>query len=331
MIIISKCPYRISLLGGSTDLEWFTNENKRGFCIGFTINYFSRVIVTYRSESFIRGLLNYSSREEYKNIDGISHPIIRSTLKRFSIKKPIELCSFGDTIGGSGLGSSSAFTAALIKGINKLNNKIIPNKEVAHIASEIEINDLNNPIGRQDQYLCALGGINFLEFQNPSRVNQVFYPELVKPLENFIKKLYIVNTKITRSANENLQNIKDEKSSFNQIKNILTITDNFINQSKGLNNKEVENLLNYSMIKAWDIKKKMIGVLNEDLMNIEQKLKNNGFTVLKLLGAGGGGYFLVKYEDEDNQFNNSLSNLKRFGLDIKEVNISKEGCTAWEC
>lgn len=329
MIVVARCPYRISLLGGSSDLDWFVNSNKRGLSIGFSIEYFSRVVLTYRDKSYLRGILNYSSREEYTNIDGISHPIIRTTLKKLSIQKPLELSSFGDSIGGSGLGSSSAFTAALIKGISKLNNKEISNSKVAHIASEIEINDLCNPIGRQDQYLCSLGGINFLEFKHPSKVTQLCKPELIKPIENFVDNLYIVNTKITRSANENLRILKDEKTSFSSIKKILELADRFIADSEGLSTLEIENLLNSYMLKAWNIKKNMVGILNEELINIEKKLEENGFNVLKLLGAGGGGYFLVRYTGKE--LNNATFSLKKQNLELENIIISKEGCVSWKC
>ena len=86
MIIISRCPYRVSLLGGSSDLDWYVNQYGYGISIGFSIKLFTRVIVSYRELSD-RGILNYSSREEYKDIDSISHPIIRACLKRFDIRK----------------------------------------------------------------------------------------------------------------------------------------------------------------------------------------------------------------------------------------------------
>ena len=86
MIIISRCPYRVSLLGGSSDLDWFVNQYGHGLSLGFSIKLYSRVIVSYK-ESNERGILNYSSREEYKNIESISHPIIRSCLKRLNVQK----------------------------------------------------------------------------------------------------------------------------------------------------------------------------------------------------------------------------------------------------
>ena len=206
MIIIARCPYRVSLLGGSSDLDWYVNQIGYGISIGFSIKKYTRVIVSYR-ETNEKGILNYSSREEYKDIESISHPIIRSCLKRFKIKKKIELCSFGESISGSGLGSSSSFSVALIKAISELNSLDLTNKKLAHYASEIEIKDLKKPIGRQDQYLCAVGGVNVLEFRKNGEVTISNQHLINSAIENFSKKLYLVNTSISRSATVKLSNL----------------------------------------------------------------------------------------------------------------------------
>ena len=120
MIIVSRCPCRISLIGGSSDLDWFVEKKARGFSIGFAVASYSRVIIGFRGENSSRGLLNYSSREEYISIDSISHPIIRKCFKLLSVKEPIELASFGESFLGGGLASSSSFVVALVKSIKKL-------------------------------------------------------------------------------------------------------------------------------------------------------------------------------------------------------------------
>ena len=120
MIVISRCPHRISLLGGGSDLKWFLEKHDIGFSIGFSIPIFSRVVLSYRSNNAPHGILNYSSREEYSDLNSICHPIIRNCLQTLEIKQPIELASFGEPFSGSGLGSSSSFTIALLKGIYAL-------------------------------------------------------------------------------------------------------------------------------------------------------------------------------------------------------------------
>ena len=210
MIIISRCPFRISLLGGSSDLDWYVNQFGYGISIGFSIKLFTRVIITYREHSD-RGILNYSSREEYKDIDSISHPIIRACFKRFNIQKKLELISIGETLSGTGLGSSSSFTVALIKALSELNNIHKTNTDIAHLASEIEIKDLKKKIGRQDQYLCSLGGSNILKFKPNGKVISLNNTKIKESISDFSKNLYLIDTKITINASKKLSDIEKKQ------------------------------------------------------------------------------------------------------------------------
>tara|TARA_Y100001978_G_scaffold176851_1_gene169986 strand:+ start:1616 stop:2602 length:987 start_codon:yes stop_codon:yes gene_type:complete len=325
MIIISRCPYRVSLLGGSSDLDWYVNQNNYGISVGFSLKLYTRVILSYK-ESSDRGILNYSSREEYNDIDSISHPIIRTCLKKFNVKKKVELCSIAESISGLGLGSSSSFSVALIKAITKLNSLNLTNKEIAHHASEVEIIDLNKPIGRQDQYLCALGGVNVLGFRPKGEVKIYNQPTLSSVIENFSKKLYLVNTYKSRSATKTLLNLKKEKSTVDSINNLRNITTKFIEMSKNLNQKDIEELLKLQMKNAWEIKRKMHGVMTKELLDIEKRIIRADFSILKLLGAGGGGYFLVLFNGK--VIENSKSELENSGLDLKKIEICNEGCSS---
>ena len=322
MIIISRCPYRVSLLGGSSDLDWYVKNNEYGVAIGFSIKLYTRIMIAYRDNND-KGILNYSSREEYRDVESISHPIIRSCLKRFNIKKKVELCSIGESISGSGLGSSSSFSVALIKAITELESIYLTNQEIAHYASEVEITDLKKPIGRQDQYLCALGGINILKFRPNGEVSKSNQPLLSSAIENFSRKLYLVNTSISRDATKKLENLKKENSTVEFINDLRKIATNFIEKSKNLNQKEIEELLEIYMKDAWKIKRMMCGVMTKELFDIEKKILKTDFSVLKLLGAGGGGYFLVLYNG--NNFENSKSELEDNILKLTKIEICMEG------
>ncbi len=325
MVIISRCPYRVSLLGGSSDLDWYVNQNGEGLSIGFAIKLYSRVVAADRKSNGF-GILNYSSREEYNAIDSISHPIIRATLKRLNINKMLELSSIGDTLSGSGLGSSSSFSIALIKSIVVLQNLEMSNNEIAHIASEIELTDLNKPIGRQDQYLCALGGVNVLYFKPNGLVNNRNDLKLSEAIENFSKNLYLINSKIRRNASKKLENIKNDKNSKIHIDELLNIAKIFLDKSKNLNKSEIEEFLEISMKKAWDIKRNMNSVMNLELINIEKTILKKGFSLLKLLGAGGGGYFLVSYKG--NNIDREKDFFESIGLELIKIELSHEGCSA---
>ena len=279
-------------------------------------------MIAYRDNND-KGILNYSSREEYRDVESISHPIIRSCLKRFNIKKKVELCSIGESISGSGLGSSSSFSVALIKAITELESIYLTNQEIAHYASEVEITDLKKPIGRQDQYLCALGGINILKFRPSGEVSKSNQPLLSSAIENFSRKLYLVNTSISRDATKKLENLKKENSTVEFINDLRKIATNFIEKSKNLNQKEIEELLEIYMKDAWKIKRMMCGVMTKELFEIEKKILKTDFSVLKLLGAGGGGYFLVLYNG--NNFENSKSELEDNILKLTKIEICMEG------
>tara|TARA_Y100000589_G_scaffold240187_1_gene227707 strand:+ start:184 stop:1170 length:987 start_codon:yes stop_codon:yes gene_type:complete len=322
MIYVSKAPYRISLLGGSSDLDWFVNKYKRGLTLGFSIDAYSTIFIK-RRKSFQKGLLNYSSHEEYSDIESITHPIIRSCLKRFSMREPLELFSIGDNLSGGGLGSSSAFTVALIKLISTMKDINLPNLEIANIASDIEINDLGNPIGRQDQYFSSLGGINILEFYKEKVIQKEVPLNLKKTIISYSRNLYLINTGLHRQAAIPLKKIKDDDTSYENIEKILKISDNFLNKSENKNVEEIEQILHDAIKNTWLIKKDMPGVMNQELLNLENMLNQNGLEVLKLLGAGSGGYFLVKSIDKSFEEISSLS--EKFNFEINNFKIEDSG------
>ena len=322
MIYVAKAPYRISLLGGSSDLDWFVNKYKRGLTLGFSIDAYSTIFIK-RRKSFQKGLLNYSSHEEYVDIESITHPIIRACLKRFSIFEPLELFSIGDNLSGGGLGSSSAFTVALIKAISNMRDINFTKAEIANIASEIEINDLGNPIGRQDQYFSSLGGINILEFKKEKVIQKDVSLNLKEAIISYSSNLYLINTGLYRQAAIPLKKIKDDDTSDENIKKILKISDNFLNKSETKNIKEIKHLLHDAIKKTWLIKKCMPGVMNQELQYLENILNQNGLEVLKLLGAGSGGYFLVKSIDKSFEEISSLS--EKLNFEINNFKIENSG------
>ncbi|AIQ95467.1 hypothetical protein [Prochlorococcus sp. MIT 0604] len=328
MIYIAKCPYRISLLGGGSDLDWFVKDNGLGLSLGFAIESYSRVILSFRNPKIKKGLLNYSSREEYSDLESISHPIIRSVFKKLNFTKPVELASFGEIIIGTGLASSSSFTVALLKAGSKLNGKELNNTQIAKIACEIEIEDLGLPIGRQDQYLCALGGINMLSFKPKGEVNIITSKKVESVVKTFTENLYLINTFISRSASVTLQKIKESKDSFSEILEIQKICKKFFEISETLEETQLVDLLEELIIESWNRKKRLDRVLNPELISIEQEINNLGFKTLKLLGAGGGGYFLVKYDGVN--LAQKESQLRSKNLSLSKVNLSKKGCDIWD-
>ena len=328
MIHITRCPYRVSLLGGGSDLDWFVKEFDYGLCLGFAINKFTHIAVKPKSTPSL-GILNYSSRELYESLDLIAHPIIRSVFTKFNFNTPVELTSFGSDVNGGGLGGSSSFTNALIASVLKLQNIDISRNEVAAYSSQIEIEILKKPIGNQDQYFTALGGLNFLKFTPYGGVQSIydFNKEQTNSFCKYLNSLVLVNTNINRVADKVLRKIKvSKKETANQILEIRESAECF------LNHLEKNNLISFELLeslinKSWDKKRSLPGVLNPKLLEIELFLKNKGVHMIKLLGAGGGGSFICRPKQHKDSF---ISEINKNGFKCSSIALDNDGLKSIE-
>src|ERR1051326_397675 len=167
-MIITRSPLRISLGGGGTDLPSYY-RNHGGFLIAAAIDKYIYITVHRR---FVDGfLLKYSNLEEVSGIDEIKHPIIREALKLADIQeRNLEIASMADIPAGTGLGSSGSFTTALLKALHALRKNLVHPSELAEQACYVEIEKLREPVGKQDQYISAYGGITCFEFLADGRV-----------------------------------------------------------------------------------------------------------------------------------------------------------------
>tara|TARA_Y100001968_G_C19429824_1_gene756355 strand:- start:519 stop:1517 length:999 start_codon:yes stop_codon:yes gene_type:complete len=313
MIIISRCPYRISLLGGGSDLDWYVKEKGYGKCLGYSLSKYSYIVLNKLQSNANRGVLNYSSREEYEFVDDIAHPLIRSALESFKVYEPVEISSFGFAAKGSGLGGSSSFLIALINAISVMRNKNYDASYLAKLASDIEINVLKKPIGRQDHYISAAGGISCYKFNSTNQVDKI---SLSRPkidmLNRIIGNLYIVPSFVSRSADRVLHNIKNVKSSSDDITQIRKLADDFISTEEDRQS-ILENKFNESVRDSWEIKKRMSSVMSgilNDQYNVLTKIPLNW---IRLLGAGSGGYFLISPKLSQADTESQLQSLKMHG------------------
>ncbi|HXA80308.1 MAG TPA: galactokinase, partial [Opitutaceae bacterium] len=167
-MIITRSPLRVSLGGGGTDLPSYYQEHG-GFLVGAAIDKY--VYITLH-QTFVQELIvKYSKLERVTSIDQLEHPIIREAMKFVGIAAPnLELTSMADIPAGTGLGSSGSFTTALLKALHTLKKNIIHPSELAEQACQIEIEKLGEPIGKQDQYIAAVGGITAFTFHKDGRV-----------------------------------------------------------------------------------------------------------------------------------------------------------------
>lgn len=171
-MILSRAPVRITLGGGGTDLKSYYSKYG-GFLIAAGINRYCTILANRRFYDSIR--LSYSQMEIRDNVDEIEHRIFREALKLVGIRKRIELHSTADVPSNSGLGSSSTFTVALLNALHSYKGDFVSRKDLAEEACHVEIDLLGEPIGKQDQYMAAFGGITCLTFDKNGEV-------LVEPL-----------------------------------------------------------------------------------------------------------------------------------------------------
>jgi len=322
MIILCQCPLRVSLLGGGTDLDWYLRRGKRSSAIGFAIKGNNTVAAMKRDNGCDKGILNYSSREEYSSEEVISHPLLRAAMMEMDLGFPIELTSFGVPEGGSGLGGSSSFLVAVVGALLTLKGLDTAKESICKLASDIEVRVTNGSIGRQDHYLAGLGGVQILDFrQDDVYVREIHSLNLL--IENYANRLVLVATGMKRSACSVLESIRDDDECVKRLDKIAGITADFIKAADGFSNmSDAENALDNAVLECWSEKKKMRGVVSEKLLNLERRIEDYGCKVLKLLGAGGGGFFLVKGKDE-----RSIESMRGDGYEVRDIQINKDGLT----
>ena len=314
-MLLSKTPLRISFVGGGTD--YFNNKsNLRGRVIVTTINKYMYVAINKKHNNDVR--ISYSVTENVKNVNNIKHDIIREGLKLFKIKNGIELTTIADIpSSGSGLASSSALAVGISNVLNKFNGKLTSKKIIAQQACEIEINKCEKPIGMQDQFSTAFGGLNKIEFYN----KKVFVKKLnlsKKTLLDFNKHLLLFYTGINRKADKILSKIKNSGNQFKNFDELSKLSSNFEKELM------LKNFVNCGKIlhEGWILKKQ----LNQSVssFNLDQMYNNAinaGATGGKILGAGGGGYFLFLVEPKNKK--NVIKSLKK--LQHIDFNFTQEG------
>jgi len=291
-MIIARSPLRISLGGGGTDLPSYYQKNE-GMVLSAAIDKYVYVTLT---KPFSEGIyLKYSKIEKVKTINQIQHNLIKNTFKELKYKNiSIELTTLADIPAGTGLGSSSSFTTALLKALYHKDRKLITQNELAEKACEIEINKCKSPIGKQDQYISAFGGITKFNFKKNGKV-------IVRPLNISQKVLYDLEdnllmffTGYIRSANRILltQNQKSLKSNSNML-NALDNTKKFGYEILKLIEKGELERFGELMNIHWQEKKKRSKIMsNPKIDNWYSGALKNGAIGGKLVGAGGGGFLL---------------------------------------
>lgn len=296
-MIITRSPLRISLGGGGTDLPSYYREHS-GFLIAAAIDKYVYINVHRR---FVEGfLLKYSHLEEAATIDEIKHPIIREALKLVGIQeRNLEITSMADIPAGTGLGSSGSFTTALLKAFHALKKNLVHPAELAEQACCIELEKLGEPIGKQDQYISAYGGITCFRFMPDGRVEAAPLKISEETLFNLEDNLLLFFTGYSRAASAIL---KEQDSKSKQADPAMTDNLHFTKELGKQSQKALGSgdLLEFARLMDvhWQRKKERSqGMSNREIDAWYDCAMANGALGGKVIGAGGGG-FLMFYADD---------------------------------
>lgn len=296
-MIITRSPLRISLGGGGTDLPSYYREHS-GFLIAAAIDKYVYINVHRR---FVEGfLLKYSHLEEAATIDEIKHPIIREALKLVGIQeRNLEITSMADIPAGTGLGSSGSFTTALLKAFHALKKNLVHPAELAEQACCIELEKLGEPIGKQDQYIAAYGGITCFRFMPDGRVEAAPLKISEETLFNLEDNLLLFFTGYSRAASAIL---KEQDSKSKQADVAMTDNLHFIKELGKQSQKALEGGQLVEFARLMDVhwqrkKERSQGMSNRDIDAWYDCALGNGALGGKVIGAGGGG-FLMFYADD---------------------------------
>ena len=296
-MIITRTPFRISFAGGGTDLREFYSEEP-GQVISTSINKFIYVVIK-RQLGIVEHKYRISwSKVEFTNrIEDIEHPIVREALELFEIDFPIEITTFTDIPGQTGLGSSSASTVGLVHALHALKGEMVTKHVLAHEAARIEVDLLSRSMGKQDHYASAYGNLNVFTFNSNEvvSVEPVLYrQESKKAIEKNLMLFYLA---MKRDASEILDTQKREtqnkREKLRELQSFVEPLRQIFSDGKDLN--QFGEILH----QGWEIKRKLTNVISStEIDTYYEKARKAGAIGGKLLGAGGGGFLLFYVEEE---------------------------------
>jgi D-glycero-alpha-D-manno-heptose-7-phosphate kinase len=297
-MIITRSPLRISLGGGGTDLPSYYKEHE-GFLVAAAIDKY--VYITLHQTFVDDFILKYSKMERVAAVKDVEHPIVREALQLLNVDpKRLEISSMADIPAGTGLGSSGSFTTALLKALHAHKKDLVHPRELAEQACHIEIDRLGEPIGKQDQYIAAYGGITCFNFRKDGSVDAEPLQVSRETLYNLEDNLVMFFTGYSRSASNILkdQHVKSQGKDSDMLANLHYTKDLGFRSRDAL---LAGDLVGYGklMHEHWEHKKKRSGGMSNERIDAWYSLAlNNGAVGGKLIGAGGGGFLLFVTEDK---------------------------------
>jgi D-glycero-alpha-D-manno-heptose-7-phosphate kinase len=320
-MIITRSPLRITLGGGGTDLPSYYREHG-GFLIAAAIDKYVYVTVM---RPFTPGIyLKYSNLEHVDSTDDVHHPIIREAIRMLQFRTPqVEITTLADIPAGTGLGSSGSFTTALLKALYAHRRRLLHPSELAELACAIEIEKLREPIGKQDQYIAAFGGVTCFTFHSDNRVEAEPLRLPMDALFNLEDNLLLFFTGFSRSASGILadQKQRTEKHDEEMLRNLHYVKDLGLRSREALQNGDTA-LFGELLHEHWQHKRRRSsGMSNTRIDEWYELGRKNGALGGKLVGAGGGG-FLMFYAEDHRRLRSAM---KTAGLEEVRFRFDFEG------
>ncbi len=289
-MIISQTPLRIGLLGGGTDLPGYYREHG-GRVLNCAIDKYVYVIVKQRFDDDI--YVNYSKKEIVSRVDDLEHELVREAMHMAGVVNGVEITTLADipSGGGSGLGSSSAVTVGLLQALFAYQGRQVSAEELAERACTIEIERCRKPIGKQDQYIAALGGIRDIRFGPGDEVVAQELGMAAVGRRALQQQIMLFYTGVTRSADtilvEQRANIESTRPQLDLLRDLAGFA------AERLRNGDVD-AIGPAMRESWEAKRKLAtGVSNDEVDAAVTRALDAGASGAKLTGAGGGGFLLV--------------------------------------
>jgi D-glycero-alpha-D-manno-heptose-7-phosphate kinase len=315
-MIITRTPFRISFVGGGSDMEPFYARHP-GAVLSTSIDKYM-YISSHRF--FFQGQLRvkYSETETVNHIDELKHPLLRESMRKVGVTSGIEISSIADIPSGTGMGSSSSFTVGLLHCLHAVKREYVTHEQLAREACEIEIDILGEPIGKQDQYAAAFGGLNIIHFHpnGEVRVEPLFVKnDVYRELQENLLMFYVGNQRKASDILAEQKRNASREEKFDILRSMVMLVSDLRNCLYSGHLDDFGKILHEN----WILKQKLASqITNNEIDQIYQAGIRGGARGGKLLGAGGGGFMLF-YCDKANQQRliEELKPLETFDFDFE--------------
>lgn len=320
-MIISRTPFRVSFVGGGSDIDTFYRKHP-GAVVSTTIDKYMYVMVNERFEDTIR--VAYTETEIVDTVEEVKHDLVREAMKLVGIDGGVEVTTIADVPAGTGLGSSSSLTVGLLKAFYAYRGEFKDRDELAREACEIEIDILDRPIGKQDQYAASFGGLNYIEFLRDGTVSVepvTSLQDFKNSLENNLKLYYTgINHGSDRVLERQKERTRSRSENVSNLKKMVELTQETRKSLEKGNYSKIGQLLK----KNWRLKKRLSeGITNSRIDELYKAALSSGASGGKILGAGGRGFLLFYCDPEKQQ--KLKDQMDRKGLQETSFKFETEG------